>query len=139
MSPNFINFGREISLQGDSLDRDLPIQFDRSNINDDRSRGFAHIYRDVGSRLSKAYEQNKKFYDLRRRDTQFLENELVWRRNFVLSDKAQYYTSKLAPKFIGPFIIAKRLSPWTYELKDSDNKYRGVWHAKDLKAHPPDE
>ncbi|KAJ8978749.1 hypothetical protein NQ317_015659 [Molorchus minor] len=80
-----------------------------------------------------------KSYDLRRRETQFLKNELVWRRNYVLSDKAQFYTAKLAPKFVGPFTIAKRLSPWTYELKDSKDKSCGVWHAKDLKAHPPDD
>lgn len=139
LTPNFINFGREISLQGDKLDSDVTIQFDRTDINDERARGFSRIYSEVKSRLSKAYEQNKKFYDLRRRNDQFLPNELVWRRNYVLSDAAQYYTAKLAPKFLGPFIIAKRLSPWTYELKDSENKYCGVWHAKDLKAHPPDE
>lgn len=139
LTPNFIIFGREISLQGDKFDGDVAIQFDRTNITDERARGFSRIYSDVKSRLSKAYDQSKKFYDLRRRDQQFLPNELVWRRNFVLSDAAQYFSAKLAPKFIGPFIIAKRLSPWTYELKDSNNKYRGVWHAKDLKAHPPDE
>ncbi|KAJ8978151.1 hypothetical protein NQ317_016854 [Molorchus minor] len=63
----------------------------------------------------------------------------VWRRNYVLSDKAQYFTAKLAPKYLGPFKVYKRLSPWTYELRDSDGKYCGTWHAKDLKAHPPDE
>ncbi|KAJ8916998.1 hypothetical protein NQ315_012914 [Exocentrus adspersus] len=137
--PNFINFGREISLQGDQNHPNVPIQFDRSQVTDGRALVFSRMYDNVKSRLAKAYDQHRKFYNLRRRDEQFLENELVWRRNYVLSDKAQYYTAKLAPTFVGPFIIAKKLSPWTYELKDSNNKYCGVWHAKDLKAHPPDE
>ncbi|KAJ8982691.1 hypothetical protein NQ317_013163 [Molorchus minor] len=139
LTPNFINFGREISLKGVPLADEAAIQFDRSSINDERTQAFAKIYQEVKLRLSRAYDQNKNFYDLRRRDTQFLENELVWRRNYVLSDKAKYYTAKLAPKFVGPFMISKRLSPWTYELKDLNDKYCGVWHAKDLKAHPPDK
>ncbi|KAJ8931007.1 hypothetical protein NQ314_016142 [Rhamnusium bicolor] len=45
-------------------------------------------------------------------------------------------SSKLAPKYVGPFVVAKKVSPWTYELKDVDGRFRGTWHAKDLKPSP---
>jgi Reverse transcriptase (RNA-dependent DNA polymerase)./Integrase core domain. len=60
-TPNFINFGREISLKGEPLKNDVPIQFDRSDINEQRLVGFNRIYEDVKSRLAKAYDQNKSF------------------------------------------------------------------------------
>lgn len=139
-SPNFIVFGRETSGYQQKPDSDDgAIQFDRTGINDDRSRGLARVYADIKSKLRKAYDHSKQNYDLRRRDTQYLPNQLVWRRNYVLSDASKFFTAKLAPKYLGPFTVAKRLSPWTYELRDENNKYRGVWHIKDLKAHPPDD
>ncbi|KAJ8983149.1 hypothetical protein NQ317_016248 [Molorchus minor] len=110
----------------------------RSSINEERANGFARVYSDVKKRLQHAYENSKSHYNLRRRDEQFLPNDLVWRKNYVQSDASKYFAAKLAPRFVGPYRVAKRLSPWTYELVDNENKFGGVWHAKDLKAHPPD-
>ncbi|KAJ8969833.1 hypothetical protein NQ317_012687 [Molorchus minor] len=47
------------------------------------------------------------------------------------------FTAKLAPKYIGPCTVTNIVSPWTYELEDSAGK-RSIWHAKDIKTHPPD-
>ncbi|KAJ8964168.1 hypothetical protein NQ317_016442 [Molorchus minor] len=79
---------------------------------------------------------NKLFLDVRkrRRNEQFLVDQPVWRRNFALSNAANFFTSKLAPKFVGPFYISKCLSPWTYELRDKNGISKGVWNAKDLKS-----
>ncbi|KAJ8974895.1 hypothetical protein NQ317_000601 [Molorchus minor] len=109
-----------------------------SSINEERANGFARVYSDVKKRLQHAYENSKSHYNLRRRDEQFLPNDHVWRKNYVQSDASKYFAAKLAPRFVGPYRVAKRLSPWTYELVDNENKFGGVWHAKDLKAHPPD-
>lgn len=136
-SPNFIVFGREVSSKGGNTCPDQ-ICFDRSALTKDRDQAFAKIYADVKGKLAKAYETNRKAYNLRRRDVHYTVNQLVWRRNQVLSDAAKYFTAKLAPKYVGPFVIVKRVSPWTYELQGNDGKYAGVWHVKDLKAHPPD-
>ena len=59
-------------------------------------------------------------------------------KNYVLSDAAKYFTRKLAPSYVGPFYIHKRLSPWTYELRDAEGNSKGVWHTKDLKPGPDD-
>lgn len=137
-TPNFINFGREIFISGECQPEvGDPIQFNRTQSNDKRD-ALRQLYQDVQKRLKKAYERSRHTYNLRRRDEKFIIGQRVWKRNFVLSDAARHFTSKLASKFSGPFIISKIMSPYTYELKDENNRPLGVWHAKDLKAHPPD-
>lgn len=96
------------------------------------------MYEDVRKRLNQAAEKNAKSYNLRRRHEEFLVNQPVWKRNYVLSDAQKYFSKKLAPRFVGPFYIKKRISPWTYELRDEEGVAKGTWHAKDLKAHPPE-
>lgn len=139
LTPNFVNFGREIRLSGKGRQ---PIQHTLGvSVKHDPgaiSEALHRVFKDVQTRLAKAYEVSKKAYNLRRRDDRFQLHQQVWRRNYVLSDASKKFTAKLAPKFVGPFKISRVLSPWTYELTDSSNRCLGTWHAKDLKAHPPD-
>ncbi|KAG5888183.1 hypothetical protein JTB14_016399 [Gonioctena quinquepunctata] len=65
--------------------------------------------------------------------TRSIFKSMVWKRNYVLSGASKYFTRKLAPKYVGPYYIKKRLSPWTYELRDVDGNSKGSWHVKDLK------
>ncbi|KAK9718339.1 hypothetical protein QE152_g23253 [Popillia japonica] len=83
-----------------------------------RSTCFNKLYMDVRARLQRAYEKSKHRYDLRHRPVSFYPNQVVWRKNFVLSDASKFYAAKLADKFIGPFLIHRKVSPTTYELKD---------------------
>lgn len=137
LTPNFINFGREVSLDGKCenyvpADSNVPIVDP-----EDRKLAFSKLYKDVHTRLLQAHEKSKKRYNLRRRDEKFCLYQRVWRRNYVLSDASKQFAAKFAPKFVGPFTISNVVSPWTYELTDSTGK-RSIWHIKDLKAHPPD-
>lgn len=139
LTPNFVIFGREIYLTGKP---DQPSDIPRTSVYDNPealSDGLQHVFRDVQRRLQKAYCDSKKKYDLRHRNERFHLRQKVWKRNFVLSDATKAFTTKLAPKFVGPFTITRILSPWSYELTDSSGRCIGSWHAKDLKAHPPDD
>lgn len=62
----------------------------------------------------------------------------VYRKNYTLSDASKDYSAKLAPKFVGPFIVSRKTSPWMYELTDLEGKWRGLWHVKDLRPGPLD-
>ncbi|KAJ8964964.1 hypothetical protein NQ317_017107 [Molorchus minor] len=73
-------------------------------------------------------------YNLRRRNEEFDVHQMVWKRNFVLSDASKYFSKKLAPQFVGPFSVKRKLSPWTYELEDKDGRSVGIWNAKNLKS-----
>ncbi|KAJ8962341.1 hypothetical protein NQ318_018323 [Aromia moschata] len=99
-----------------------------------REQGFNKLFEDVRKRLDLATKKHEKTYNLRRRAEEFFPQQAVWRRNFVLSDASKYFSKKLAPRYIGPFYVKKKLSPWTYELEDTDGRSAGVWNAKDLKS-----
>ncbi|KAK9730836.1 Integrase zinc binding domain [Popillia japonica] len=105
-SPYYVNFGKEMRLLGSEY-RITPDQ-DESNALDhlpQRSTCFNKLYMDVRARLQRAYEKSKHRYDLRHRPVSFYRNQVVWRKNFVLSDASKFYAAKLADKFVGPFLI----------------------------------
>lgn len=135
-TPNLLIFGRELSITGNTGS-----QFSREVEGNpaNQSKELERVYRDVCIRLKKAYDRSSRHYNLRHRDERFSVGQDVWKRNFVISDATKQITSKLSPKFTGPFTVHRVVSPWTYELIDKNGKLIGIWHAKDLKAHPPDD
>ena len=58
-------------------------------------------------------------------------------KNKSLSDDVKYYSAKLAPPFIGPFIIKRKTGSCTYELQDDSGQSKGNWHVQDLKLYNP--
>lgn len=139
LTPNFIVYGREIPISGnEGIPLNDVLDFDRSEELISRSKALEEVYKDVSCKLKKAYERSSKTYNLRHRPDTFTLNQDVWKRHFSLSDASKHFTSKLAPKYVGPYKICRILSPWSYELRDTDGRSIGIWHAKDLKAHPPD-
>ena len=63
----------------------------------------------------------------------FVVGDLVVRRNHVLSAAAQNFAAKLAPKFTGPCLVKKVLSPVIHELEDVDSHRISKVHISDLK------
>lgn len=142
MTPYFANFGREITLEGDQYPNNIHAPevenityADRTELIS-RAPALLHVYDDIVKRLKTAYEKSKIQYDLRRRPATFEVGDTVFRRNYVLSDAAKHFNAKLAPKFVGPFIIYRKVSSTTYELSNDTGVLKGVWHAKDLKLIP---
>ena len=135
-SPHFINFGRESIVLGSwyqsSSLTEQDIRFTDRKIYTDSLNEMDSIYTKVGRNLNKAYERNRKYYNLRRRPHEYSVNEVVWKRDFPLSDAGRYFSSKLAPKFIKCRVVRK-VSALVYELCRLDsNKNIGRWHVKDI-------
>lgn len=137
LTPFFVNFGREHVISGNQYEEPQIPDANPKNPTE-KAELLKAIFKDVRQRLDKAHERSKTTYNLRHRPVQFNEGDKVYRKNHVLSDAANYITAKLAEKYVGPFTILKKLSSTTYELIDETNRNRGVFHVKDLKAHPPD-
>ncbi|KAK9709956.1 RNase H-like domain found in reverse transcriptase [Popillia japonica] len=132
----FTVFGREFPLNLDSVvDCSPKTNTGTGTSTQDRVERLRCLYAAVKQRLEKAAEKNKKYYDLRRRNVAYEVGDQVYRRNYVQSDAANFYSAKLAPRYIGTFVVARRISPWMYELADLDGKRLGNWHAKDLKPN----
>lgn len=131
-SPYYINFGREHRISGDEYDHPMRSHDSPMNL-EQRKSGFAALFEDVRRRLLAAQEKYRDRYNLRRRPVQFRVGDLVLRKNKALSSAPDAFCSKLAPRYIGPFIIAKKSGSFTYELKDDLGRHKGVWHVQDLK------
>lgn len=138
LTPFFVNFGREYISAGDQHQTHNFSNNVRQNIAPS-TRELENLFKDVRKRLDVAHQRSKPRYNLRRRPVSYAVGEKVFRKNYVLSDASKQFTAKFAPKYVGPFLIKRKLSPVTYELADIRNKSKGIWHVKDLKAHPPDD
>lgn len=92
------------------------------------------MFEEVRKRLDVAGKQSAHKYNLRKRQVDYVPEQLVWKRNHVLSDASRYFSKKLAPRYVGPYKIHKKVSPWTYRLKEIDVRLlEGTWNANDLK------
>lgn len=135
LSPYFVNFGRDMILSGEDY-REVEKR-DGESMSSERLRAgaMARVFEDVKNRLEVAGRHSAHRYNLRKRNVKFEKGQIVWRRNYVLSDASKAFTRKLAPKYVGPYRIYDSVSPWTYRLSDMDGKViDGTWNIKDLKA-----
>lgn len=142
LTPYFINFGRNMILSGEDYNNDelLSEESGTQTAEVSRNKYFRKMFEDVRSRLKEAARKCCERYNLRRRYEEYMPNQVVWRRNFAISDASRYYSKKLAPKYLGPFYIHKRVSPWVYMLRKGDNEVLpGTWHIKDLRSNPNSE
>ena len=135
-TPALLNYGRELEVpkavrsgiqQIVDVERTLPQ--DRM----ERLKKLEEVYELVRDNLKEAYEKQSKYYNRNRRQVKFRVNDMVLRRNFVLSSAAQNFTAKLAPKFIGPYRVSKILSPTVYVISSLKGKDAGKWHVSDLR------
>lgn len=142
-SPAFLVYGRHTPISGNFYGK-LDIDEDLEILPGDRSSYAANlkelkpIFADVRKKLHAAYERNARSYNLRKRDVSFNEGDKVWRRNKVLSDAANRFSAKLAPRYILS-VVKKKLSKLVYELvNENDGSSVGNWHIKDLKPYQGD-
>ncbi len=78
--------------------------------------------------------QQKKYYDEKHSDICFTEGDLVLIRTHHHSKASEGITSKLLPKWEGPYKILKSLSPVSYLIKTNQRR-PVVFHIKDLKVY----
>ncbi|KAF2882163.1 hypothetical protein ILUMI_24019 [Ignelater luminosus] len=90
-------------------------------------------------RLRAAHKKAKHNYNLKRRQEDLVVGSRVWRENYAISKASDYFTAKLAPRHVGPFVVRRRISPNFCELESAYRGDKGIWHIKDLKAHPPED
>lgn len=133
-SPYFVNFGREYKLFGeDHIDGSLSVSTQTQALIYNRQEEFKKLYDKIRSRIEAAHSKNRHRYNLRRRPLNLLPGQQVWRKNKCQSDATKHFSAKLAPEFVGPFVIAKKTGTCTYELRNQQGKSQGIWHVQDLK------
>lgn len=125
-SPNFMVFGRHVPIEGSYYgiikDKSLsPFDFANRETLVNELNKLPELYSRVAEKIKLSYERSKRYYDLRKRNLEFNVGDTVFKKNYVLSDAAKYYSAKLAPKYI-KCTVHKKLSPLIYELLDENIK-----------------
>lgn len=134
-TPFYLDRGREFTISGsDYLLHEFDVEQINENMIENRANALnvlAKITSDVTKRMLKAYQMNKKYYDKNKVHGTFNIGDVVYRRNFVLSDAAKNFSAKLAPKYLKCTVIEK-ISELAYRLRD-ETGYEAVYHIKDIK------
>lgn len=133
-TPFYLNHGREFIQSGSDY-----ILFDLNDTQTDDSldsklmafKQLTEITNDITKRMLKAYNANKKYYDKDKTKFSFKEGDVVYRKNFALSDASKNFSAKLAPKYLR-CTIKEKLSDLAYKLED-EKGHTGVFHIKDIK------
>ena len=136
-TPAYLNLGHELRSPS-CLDEKSVKPFLRTlpNVWVAKINGLRDIHKLVCHNLENAYKKQKSHYDLRHRPLEFNVGDMVFKTNYVQSSAVRQFSSHLAPKYVGPFRIVKKLSPRVYTLENLRGKSIGNWHSKDLKLAP---
>ena len=80
-------------------------------------------------------DKQAEYYNKKHRDVEYAVGQLVWHRNFAVSDKFEKITASLLPRYVGPFVIVKRVGRTMYTLaqENDSSKLVGCYHASDLR------
>uniref|UniRef100_A0A8D8TD96 Tf2-1-like SH3-like domain-containing protein n=1 Tax=Cacopsylla melanoneura TaxID=428564 RepID=A0A8D8TD96_9HEMI len=93
------------------------------------------IYELVRMNQLKASQIQAKYYNKHHDiNVEYSVGDLVLRRNFKLSSAPQNYSAKLAPTYVGPFRILRKLSHTIYVLEDDVGR-QTTYHIKDLRPY----
>lgn len=143
--PYYVNFGTEMitddkqyqeirKIQTDLNEEEEGVRKENEIVEVDKEHSqLKKLLQYVQRNLQKAYEQAQKRYNLRRRPVQYEKGDRVWKKKYKLSDAGKYYSAKLAPKYVVPFKVKKRLRLNVCELEDEREKSVENWHVKDIK------
>ncbi|OXA46889.1 Transposon Tf2-6 polyprotein [Folsomia candida] len=136
VSPAILNLGREIALPIDrALKTDVTKWSEEEKV--DFARKLPESIRDLISRvkvrIAKVHENNKRYFDLKRREEIFEVGQEVWIRNHAQSDKDSNINQKFLPKWLGPFKILRRNAD-TY-TNDVCSRLIPKRHVSDLKPY----
>lgn len=93
---------------------------------------FEAIRQRAAMHLREAYEASKRQYDTRARDITYNVNDIVWKKNTMLSKAGEYLSSRLMDRYVKCKVKAK-VGTNTYLLTDMNNKEIGIYSTKDLK------
>lgn len=137
-TPFLLAKGREMMTDGmlHSIRGGIPNSLDDLQISNRSDRAtalneMADIFQRVTDALTKAYKQNAVRYNLRRKELRLSVGDIVWRRNFVQSNAAHFFSAKLAPRFLKCKVIKKH-SDVVYDLQEIDTGKIGKYHVKDI-------
>jgi len=89
----------------------------------------------VRSNLQRAFLEQTRHYKLRRREWRPTLGSQVWLRQHPLSKAAEGFAAKLAPKYDGPYTVAKFTSPNLVCRRRPGDRRRRIANISQLKPY----
>ncbi|CAB3254099.1 unnamed protein product [Arctia plantaginis] len=141
-SPFLLTFGREAVLSGDWYpDRELSVeelQFVDRDLYASMLLHLKPLFENFNAAIKKSYHRSRTYYNKNRTQVEYEVGQVVWKREYPLSDADKFFAKKLAPKF-KKCVVQRKVSPVSYELQDfHSGKSLGRWHIKDIVKSEPD-
>uniref|UniRef100_A0A7G3ANC8 RNA-directed DNA polymerase n=1 Tax=Lutzomyia longipalpis TaxID=7200 RepID=A0A7G3ANC8_LUTLO len=127
-TPYYLNFGMEMAVDGgDYLPEEIQLNTDfEKRVND-----LLSVRKDIPDRIREGNERNAKRYNLRNRAQPLRRKQVVWRRNFPISDAGKRVMGKLMPKWLKAEVV-EELGSNLYVVKDHATGRKITYHRKDL-------
>ncbi|KAL6419195.1 hypothetical protein ACFW04_011539 [Cataglyphis niger] len=130
-TPAFVNHGRELVPPTSAVPRNPAAP--TPDVVQQRLQEAEEVVR---INLARSFQRQERHYNLRRRQWRPQIGDLVWKREHPLSNKANAFNAKLAPKFIGPLEVRRMISPVIADLRSKSGKWYRHIHIQDLKPAP---
>lgn len=110
-TPAYLNVGRELQVNFTVTKHDTASDEEVPEIvANDRYESKLEDFLKVRKKLDLANQENTTRCNLRRWGVQFKVNDLVWKKNFQQSDAANYFSSKLSPHVVRPYIVIQKVT-----------------------------
>ncbi|XP_041449649.1 uncharacterized protein LOC121404381 [Drosophila obscura] len=132
-SPAFLVLGREPRLPGALYDEVTPGMGEEAEPAHDKSTRLQEIFKVVQANTQRASQEQRRTYNLRRREWRPTLGTMVLLRQHHLSKASDGFAAKLAPKYDGPYKIVKFLSPNIVRLQTPQGRQGKTASLMDLK------
>jgi len=125
-TPAFLTQGRELRLPAMLYDKLTPGSAVVHTGPEDKASHLKGIFDIVRSNLQRASLEQARYYNLRRREWRPMFGSQVWLRQHPLSKAAEEFAAKLAPKYDGPYTVAK----FTSHNRETDGDGSPIYRSK---------
>lgn len=100
---------------------------------EERAEELRDVFKMVRQRIGQAGEQQRRYYNLRRRQWKPAVGDWVWVRQHPLSKAIESFAAKLAPKYDGPYEVMGYTSPVIVNVRGQQRNDVRRAHLSELK------
>lgn len=134
-SPAYLTQGREPRLPKALYDEVTVGTGSRNPNPDERAKELQEVFKIVRNNLTRVSQDQRRHYNLRRRNWKPKIGDLVLVRQHPLSRAVDNFAAKLAPKYGGPYLVENFVCPVIVRLRGENTRETRTAHLSELKPY----